>query len=85
MARKNKKQQALSESSDEGLVDGITNPHGPAARVGPIQVATSRVLVPKEVQVQWPPVIHPLNKKTSPTGHQSLFIDQPVNIQMITS
>ena len=28
----NKKQQVLSDSSDENLVNGITTPHGPAAR-----------------------------------------------------
>ena len=30
--KKNKKQQIVSESSDEDMVDGITTPHGPAAR-----------------------------------------------------
>ena len=70
MSKKKKRSQAMSDSSDEGKIDGNTIPHGPAAGGRPIKVATLKVLVPRgtgqpttghlptgqEDITDWPPV-----------------------------
>ena len=58
-----KKQHKKQKQEDENLVDGITTPHGPAARGRTIQVTTSRIHVPREVQV--------MNMSQSVTSHWS--------------
>ena len=73
MARKKtKKQKAMSNSSEEENMDGITTPHGPAAlgRTHPggnsKGTCTQRSMSTGQWSpVNWPPVIHPLDKKTS--------------------
>ena len=88
MARKkNKKQEVLSESSDEDLLDGITTPHGPAAqgRTHPggnfkgtcTQGSTSPPANCQQAN-------HPLDKKTSPTGHRSWVNWTPVNRSVLS-
>ena len=49
MSKKKKRSQAMSDSSDDGKLDGHTTPLGTAVGGGPIQVATPRVLVPRGV------------------------------------
>ena len=81
----NKKQQVLSDSSDENLVDRITTPHGPSAwgRTHPGgnfkgTSSTQRSVSPLAL-VNRPLVIHPQDKKTS------LVTGQPVTSQPVIS
>ena len=86
--KKTKKQQVLSESSDKHLADGITTPHGPAARGrthpgGNFKDTCTQGSTSLPVTGQL--AIHPLNKKTSPTSHGSPVTGQPVTGQPVSS
>ena len=78
--------KAMSDSSDEENMHGITTPHGPAARGRTPRLQLQRYLYPEEY-VHRPLAIHPLDKKTSQTGagHRSvirLYINLHLGILM---
>ena len=76
MAKKKRRSQAMSDSSDEEKTDGNTTPQGPAAR-GKIHkgcnskgTCTQRSVSPPVYRpvVNQPPVICPMDKKTFQKG-----------------
>ena len=72
--RKKRSQKTMSDSSDKEKLKGITTPHGPTAwgRTHPggnsKDTCTQRSVSPPATGQ---PAIHPMDKKTSQTSHQS--------------